>query len=62
VITYSRSATDAEDGALRVSAFSWTVLFNHESHIHPGGGPFTNTTNGTLQIPASGQEFTGSTS
>ena len=34
-------ATDAEDGTLPASAFSWTILFHHESHVHPSGGPFT---------------------
>ena len=61
VITYSGSATDAEDGPLPASAFSWTVLFHHDSHIHPAGGPFTNTTSGTLQIPTTGHDFQGST-
>ena len=61
VITYSGSATDAEDGPLPASAFSWTVLFHHDSHIHPAGGPFTNTTSGTLPIPTTGHDFQGST-
>jgi glucose/arabinose dehydrogenase len=62
LISYSGSATDAEDGALPASAFSWTILFHHDSHIHPGGGPFTNTTSGTLQIPTTGHEYAGATS
>ena len=61
VISYSGSATDAEDGPLPPSAFSWTILFHHDSHIHPGGGPFTNTTSGTLPIPTSGHAFEGAT-
>ena len=61
MITYSGSATDAEDGQLPASAFSWTILFHHDSHIHPGGGPFTNTTSGTLPIPTSGHAFDGAT-
>jgi PKD repeat protein len=60
-ITFSGSATDAEDGPLPASAFSWTLLFRHDSHIHPGPGPFTNTTSGTLQIPTSGHDFEGNT-
>jgi hypothetical protein len=51
----------AEDGALPASAFSWTVLFRHDSHIHPGPGPFPSTTTGTLQIPTSGHDFEGNT-
>jgi glucose/arabinose dehydrogenase len=61
VITYTGSATDAEDGTLPASAFSWTVNFHHDSHIHPGGTS-SGTTSGTLQIPTTGHEFTGATS
>jgi glucose/arabinose dehydrogenase/chitodextrinase len=60
-INFSGSATDAEDGVLPASAFSWTILFHHDSHIHPGPGPFTGTTSGTLQIPTSGHDFEGNT-
>ena len=61
-ITYSGSGTDPEDGTLSASAFSWTILFHHESHVHPAGGPFVGTTTGTLQIPTSGHDFQGATS
>jgi hypothetical protein len=60
VITYTGSATDAEDGTLPASAFSWTVNFHHDSHIHPAGGS-TNTKSGTLTVPTTGHEFTGAT-
>jgi glucose/arabinose dehydrogenase/chitodextrinase len=61
-ISYSGNATDAEDGTLPASAFSWSILFHHDSHVHPAGGPFTNTKTGTLQIPVSGHDFQGTTS
>jgi glucose/arabinose dehydrogenase/PKD repeat protein len=61
-ISYSGSATDPEDGVLPASAFSWTILFHHDSHVHPAGGPFTNTKTGTLQIPTTGHDFEGATS
>jgi glucose/arabinose dehydrogenase/chitodextrinase len=61
-ISYSGDATDPEDGTLPASAFSWTILFHHDSHVHPAGGPFTNTKTGTLQIPTSGHDFQGATS
>jgi glucose/arabinose dehydrogenase len=61
VIPYAGSASDPEDGPLPASAFSWTILFHHDSHVHPGGGPFTNTTSGTLTIPVSGHDFEGNT-
>ncbi len=60
-IAYTGSAIDPEDGDLPASAFSWTILFHHDSHVHPAGGPFTNTKSGTLQIPASGHDFQGAT-
>src|SRR6185295_9397949 len=44
LITYSGSASDQEDGQLPASAFSWNILFHHDSHVHPAGGPFTGTT------------------
>jgi glucose/arabinose dehydrogenase/chitodextrinase len=61
-IVYSGSATDVEDGDLPASAFSWLIRFHHDGHIHPGGGPFTGTTSGTLTIPTSGHDFEGATS
>ena len=62
VIAFSGSATDVEDGPLAASSFSWSILFHHEGHVHPGGGPFTNTTSGTLHIPLRGHDFAGNTS
>jgi hypothetical protein len=61
LITYSGNATDVEDGQLPASRFSWTILFHHEQHIHPGG-VITNTKSGTLQVPVSGHDFSGETS
>ncbi|MEX0676880.1 MAG: LamG-like jellyroll fold domain-containing protein [Pirellulales bacterium] len=61
VINYSGSASD-EDVPLPASAFSWTILFHHDTHVHPAGGPFTGSTSGLLVIPQSGHDFLGSTS
>ncbi len=61
VIDYSGSATDAEDGTLSASAFSWTILFHHDTHIHPAGGPFDGTTSGSLTIPTTGHDFQDTT-
>jgi len=61
VIPYSGDATDLEDGTLPASAFSWTILFHHDTHIHPGG-TFTNTKTGTLVVPTTGHDFQGATS
>jgi glucose/arabinose dehydrogenase len=61
VIELSGSATDAEDGTLPPSALSWKVVFHHETHIHPGPGPFGGTPV-SFAIPTSGHSFSGNTS
>lgn len=35
VITYSATATDAEDGELPPDAFTWEIVFHHDDHTHP---------------------------
>jgi glucose/arabinose dehydrogenase/PKD repeat protein len=60
-INFSGSATDPEDGSLSPTSLSWTVVFHHEDHIHPGPGPFTGSS-GSFTMPASGHDFTGNTS
>ena len=62
VISFAGSGTDPEDGLLPASAFSWTIVFHHEGHIHPVAGPITNTKTGVFPIPASGHDFSGNTS
>ena len=59
-IAFTGDATDPEDGNLPASAFTWTILFHHDTHVHPGG-TVTGTKSGTLQIPTSGHDFQGST-
>ncbi len=60
-ILFSGTATDVEDGSLPASAFSWSVAFYHDGHIHPGFGPFNGVTSGSFQIPTSGHDFSGNT-
>lgn len=55
MIAYSGSATDAEDGTLPASAFSWTIVFHHDTHTHPFLGPITGVTSGSFQIPQTGE-------
>jgi glucose/arabinose dehydrogenase/PKD repeat protein len=61
VIQYSGSAFDSAGNALPASAYSWSITFHHDSHVHPGGGPFTGITSGTLTIPTGGHDFEGAT-
>ncbi|WP_431235586.1 PQQ-dependent sugar dehydrogenase [Mycolicibacterium psychrotolerans] len=35
IISFSATATDAEDGTLPDSAYNWRVIFHHADHIHP---------------------------
>ena len=53
VITFSGTATDAEDGTLPASAYTWNIDFLHEGHVHPGT-PITGVTSGTFTIPTIG--------
>jgi glucose/arabinose dehydrogenase/PKD repeat protein len=60
-IGFAGGATDAEDGTLAGSSLRWTVVFHHETHQHPGPGPFSGGS-GSFTIPTSGHDFTGNTS
>src|SRR5262249_4717595 len=46
---------DPEEGSLPSAAFSWTVVFHHDTHTHPFLGPIDGTTSGTFTIPTSGE-------
>ena len=48
-------------GTLPNSAFSWTVIFHHDGHVHPGVGPINGVRNFTFDIPTSGHDFSGFT-
>jgi glucose/arabinose dehydrogenase/PKD repeat protein len=61
VISFAGVGTDLEDGALPPSALSWTILFHHDTHVHPGQGP-TPGAAGSFTIPSSGHDFAGNTS
>lgn len=52
VITFSGLGSDAEDGALPDSAYSWSVLFHHAEHVHPFRDNIIGPT-GTITIPRS---------
>jgi glucose/arabinose dehydrogenase len=58
VISYSGTASDAEDGTLPASAYTWEADLLHQGHVHPGL-PVSGSTSGTLTIPTSGHDFSG---
>jgi glucose/arabinose dehydrogenase len=55
VIDYAGSATDAEDGALPPSAFTWRVDFHHDTHTHPFIASTSGATSGSFTIPDVGE-------
>jgi len=59
-IAFSGDASDAEDGPLPASAFTWSIDFLHEGHVHPGL-PQTGVKSGTFVIPTAGHDFSGFT-
>lgn len=62
VIHYTGTAFDSAGTALPATAYSWSILFHHDTHVHPAGGPFPNITEGFFTIPTTGHDFTGATS
>lgn len=57
-ISFSGSGSDAEDGNLPASAFSWTIVFHHQDHTHSFLGPINAVTSGSFQIPQTGENST----
>jgi glucose/arabinose dehydrogenase len=54
-ISFAGTGTDAEDGTLPASAFTWQVDFHHNDHFHPFMPPTTGVQNGTFTIPRVGE-------
>ncbi|UOQ74385.1 PQQ-dependent sugar dehydrogenase [Hymenobacter cellulosilyticus] len=54
-ISFSGSATDAEDGTLPASAFVWQVDLHHDTHVHDGTPFSQGARTGTFVIPNSGE-------
>ena len=52
---------DFQGNPLPDSALSWTVVFRHEQHVHPGIGPIVGVRSFTFDIPTSGHDFSGNT-
>jgi glucose/arabinose dehydrogenase len=58
VIRYSGSGTDKEDGTLPASAFTWSVVFHHDTHTHPFIPETSGVKSGTFTIPTRGETAT----
>jgi hypothetical protein len=55
IINYSGTGTDAEDGTLPASAFTWEVVFHHATHTHPFMAATSGATSGSFTIPRLGE-------
>ena len=51
VLEYSGSASDAEDGTLPPSAFTWQANFHHDTHTHPFFSARTGSLSGSATVP-----------
>jgi glucose/arabinose dehydrogenase len=57
-IAYAGTGTDPEDGTLPPSAFTWEVVFHHDTHTHPFIAPTSGATSGSFVIPKLGEVAT----
>jgi glucose/arabinose dehydrogenase len=54
-VNYAGTGTDNEDGTLPASAFTWEVVFHHDTHTHPFIAPTTGAKSGSFVIPRLGE-------
>lgn len=54
-IQFAGTASDPEDGNRPASAFSWMIVFHHDTHTHPFQGPMNGVTNGSFVIATQGE-------
>jgi glucose/arabinose dehydrogenase len=54
-VNYAGTGTDAEDGTLPASAFTWQVVFHHASHTHPFVAPISGSKSGSFTLPKQGE-------
>jgi glucose/arabinose dehydrogenase len=48
---YAGTGTDNEDGTLPATAFTWEVVFHHDTHTHPFVPPTSGSKSGSFTIP-----------
>jgi hypothetical protein len=54
-LRFRGTATDAEDGRLPASAFSWRIDFHHDEHLHPFMPETPGRRGGAVRIPREGE-------
>jgi hypothetical protein len=53
-ISYAGSGSDPEEGDLPASAFTWSVDFHHDQHVHPFVAPTSGAESGSFVVPTTG--------
>lgn len=53
--TFSGAGTDAEDGTLPATTFTWYLDFHHNTHTHDGPAILTGQSSGSITIPTIGE-------
>lgn len=54
-INFAGTGSDPEDGTLPAAAFTWSVDFHHDDHIHPFLQPISGITSGSFLVPTTGE-------
>jgi glucose/arabinose dehydrogenase len=57
-VNYAGTGTDPQDGTLPASAFTWEVVFHHDTHTHPFVPPTSGATSGSFVVPNTGETAT----
>ncbi|MDF3066671.1 MAG: hypothetical protein K0R38_2272 [Polyangiaceae bacterium] len=57
-LTFSGTGTDAEDGTLPASAFTWRIDLHHDQHIHPALQDVVGIKSGAWAVPSTGHTET----
>jgi len=52
---FSGNGTDAEDGTLPASSFTWKIELHHDVHAHPAMDPVSGIKSGSFSIPDEGE-------
>lgn len=55
ILSFSGSATDAEDGTLGPAQLTWKIDFHHDDHYHPALPPTSGVASGEYLIPLIGE-------
>jgi len=57
-LTFAGAASDAEDGSLPASAFTWRIELQHDEHLHPALPDTSGIKSGTWTVPNTGHTET----